>query len=139
MARLLAAPATSRKAPRLALMGSPATVAVPLRVKRPLASGVPAAGRTRTFCQVSVQRIPPLLGTVTVKVSWVDVTDVIATEVPLETPLMFLEADPPLILTVGAVPAVSTTHPAGATRMRVTVPTLSLVFSGEVRPVTVVC
>src|SRR5919106_4160963 len=103
MARLLAAPAISRKAPRLALVGSPATVAVPVRVRLPLASGVPAVGRTRTFCQVSVQRAP-LLGVVTVKVSWVDVTDVIATEVPLETRLMFLEADPPSIRTVGAVP-----------------------------------
>src|SRR5437773_3649725 len=91
MARLLAVPATSRKAPRLALMGSPTTLAVPLRVTLPLASGVPAVGRTRTFCQVNVQSAP-LLGAVTVKVSWVDVTDVIATEVPLETPLMFLEA-----------------------------------------------
>src|SRR5438045_3089414 len=129
MARLLAAPATSRKAPRLALLGSPTTLAVPPRVRLPLASGVPAVGRTRTFCQVSVQRTPPLLGTVTVKVSWVEVTDVIATAVPLETPLMFLEADPPLILTVGAVPAVSKTKPAGAVRVIVPVPTLPLAFS----------
>src|SRR5437667_4871805 len=128
MARGLAAPATSRKAPRLALMGSPATLAVPPRVKLPLASGVPAVGRTRTFCQVSVQSAP-LLGVVTVKVSWVDVTDVIVTAVPLETPLMFLEADPPLILTVGAVPAVSKTNPAGALRMIVPVPTLPMAFS----------
>src|SRR6266581_3659177 len=128
MARVLAAPVTSRRAPRLALMGSPTTLAVPLRVRLPLASGVPAVGRTRTFCQVSVQRAP-LLGAVTVKVSWVDVTDVIATEVPLETRLMFLEADPPLILTVGAVPAVSKTNPTGALRMIVPVPTLPLAFS----------
>src|SRR5437762_2687837 len=117
MARVLAAPATSRKAPRLALIGRPTTVAVPPRVKLPLASGVPAVGRTRTFCQVRVQ-IAPLLGAVTVKVSWVDVTDDIATAVPLETTLMFLEADDaPLILTVGAVPPVSKTNPAGAVRM----------------------
>src|SRR6266487_3843286 len=128
MARLLAAPATSRKAPRLALMGRPATVAVPLRVRLPLASGVPAVGLTRTFCQVRVQ-IAPLLGAVTVKVSWVDVTDVIATEVPLETSLMFLAACPPLILTVGAVPAISKTNPAGALRAIVPAPTSPLTFS----------
>src|SRR5437870_2595486 len=120
MARLLAAPATSRKLPKLEVGDTPVMLAVPVRVRFPLASGVPAVGRTRTFCQVSEQTAP-LLGAVTVKVSCVDVTDVIATEVPLETPLMFLEADPPVILTVGAVPAVSKTNPAGALRMIVPV------------------
>src|SRR5258708_6213161 len=105
MARLLAAPATSRKVPRLALVERPTTLAVPLIRRLPLANGVPAVGRTRTFCQVIVQSAA-LLGDVTVKVSCVEVTDVIATEVPLETALMFLAADPPLILTVGAVPPV---------------------------------
>src|SRR5213594_3165622 len=129
MASLLAAPATSRKPPKLEVGDTPAMVAVPVRVRLPLAKGVPAVGRTRTFCQVSVQRTPPLLGPVTVKVSWVDVTDVIATEVPLATALMFLELDPPLIRTVGAVPVVSKTNPAGALRMIVPVPTLPLAFS----------
>src|SRR5262245_15988345 len=69
MAILLAAPGTSRNAPSLAPVGRPATLAVPPRVRLPLASGVPAVGRTRTFCQVNVQAIPPLLGLVTVKVS----------------------------------------------------------------------
>src|SRR5262245_7861389 len=110
-------------------MGRPTMLAVPPRVRLPLASGVPAVGRTRTFCQVSVQTTPPLLGPVTVKVSCVDVTELIATEVPLDTPLMFFEADPPLILTVGAVPPVSKTNPAGAMRVIVPVPTLPLAFS----------
>src|SRR5215467_13819680 len=65
MAILLAAPGTSRKLPRLAPAGRPATLAVPLRVRVPLASGVPAVGRTRTFCQANVQRAPPLLARVT--------------------------------------------------------------------------
>src|ERR1051326_5894241 len=62
MARLLAAPATSRKGPRLALVDRPATVAVPTRLRLPLAKGVPAVGRTRTFCQVSLQVTPLELG-----------------------------------------------------------------------------
>src|SRR6185369_13268629 len=75
MARLLAAPATSRKVPRLALVERPTTLAVPLIRRLPLVNGVPAVGRTRTFCQVIVQSAA-LLGAVTVKVSCVEVTDV---------------------------------------------------------------
>src|SRR5215472_3107545 len=45
MARLLAAPATSRRAPRLALVERPATLAVPLQARLPSARGVPALGR----------------------------------------------------------------------------------------------
>jgi len=106
----------------------PTTLAVPLIRRLPLANGVPAVGRTRTFCQVIVQSAA-LLGTVTVKVSCVEVTDVIATEVPLETVLMFLAADPPLILTVGAVPPVSKTNPTGALTMMVPMPTSPKAFS----------
>src|SRR5213594_2242856 len=124
MTRLLAAPAISRKTPRLMPVGRPTTVAVPLRVRLPLASGVPAVGRTRTFCQVSVQVAPPLLETVTVKVSYVVVTELIANELPLVAPLIVLEAAPvEVIFTVGAVPPVSKTKPAGALRIIVPVPT----------------
>src|SRR6266568_6795932 len=94
MARLLAAPATSRNAPRLALVGSPTTVAVPPRVRLPLASGVPALGRTRTFCQVNLQVTPLILELVTVKTICVLVTEVMAMAVPLETSLMLLPALP---------------------------------------------
>src|SRR5262249_57881044 len=90
MARLLAAPATSRKVPRLALVERPTTLAVPLIRRLPLTWGVPAVGRTRTFCQVSVQRAPALLGMVTVKVSCVVVTELIARELPLLAPLIDL-------------------------------------------------
>src|SRR3954468_12317479 len=103
MASLLAAPGTSRNNPRLALVVSPTTLAVPLRVRLPLASGVPAVGRTRTFCQINVFVTPLLLVLVTVKISCVEVTEDIATEVPLATAFIFLEAIPLLvILTVGA-------------------------------------
>src|SRR5215468_2199945 len=55
IARYLATPATSRNEPRLALVERPTTLAVPLRARLPRARGVPALGRTRTFCQVNLQ------------------------------------------------------------------------------------
>src|SRR5215475_13426333 len=90
MARLLAAPATSRKVPRLALVERPTTLAVPLIRRLPLTNGVPAVGRTRTFCQVSLQVTPLALEAVTVNTSWVLVTELIAMAVPLATSLMLL-------------------------------------------------
>src|SRR5437660_1134105 len=102
MTRLLAAPGTSRNRPRLAPVGRPVTLAAPLRVRMPVANGVPAVGRTRTFCQVNEFVTPPLLVLVTVKVSWVEVTLVIARELPLLAPLMFFAAEPvEVIFTVG--------------------------------------
>src|SRR5215470_5860172 len=137
MAKTLADPATSRSEPRLALVERPTTFAVPLRLRLPTARGVPAVGRTRTFCQVKVLVTPLALELVTVKVSCVEVTELIATDVPLETPLiLFLEE--PVIFTVGAVPPVSKTKPAGALRMMVPVPTLPLAFSEYVGPVKLV-
>src|SRR2546426_1726307 len=94
MASVLAEPGTSRHAPRLALVGSPTTLAVPLRVRLPLASGAPAVGRTRRFCQVNLQVTPLILELVTVKTICVLVTEVIATAVPLATSLMLLPALP---------------------------------------------
>src|SRR5947208_1769759 len=91
---VLAAPAISRKLPRSELVDKPTIVAVPLPNRVPLASGVPAVGRTRTFCHVNVEGVPPLLRIVTVKVSWFEVTEVIAAAVPLFTPLMFLLGPP---------------------------------------------
>ena len=46
MTRLFAAPATSSRFPKFEFVCRPTTVAVPLRVRLPLASGVPAVGRT---------------------------------------------------------------------------------------------
>jgi hypothetical protein len=111
-------------------VGRPETLAVPLRVRAPLAKGVPATGRTRTFCQVNVFVTPLLLVLVTVKVSWVEVTLVIARELPLLAPFMFFDAEPvEVIFTVGAVPPVSNTNPLGALRMIVPAPALPLAFS----------
>src|SRR5215471_2798581 len=116
MVRFLAAPATSRREPRLALVERPTTLAVPVRARLPRARGVPAPGRTRTFCQVSLQVIPLALELVTVKTSWVLETELMATAVPLETPLMLLPLLPLPVRRVtnivGAVPPVSKTKPA---------------------------
>src|SRR5438094_4636381 len=82
----LAAPAISRNRPKFEMpLVTPAMIDVPDLVILPNPKGVPASGRTRTFCQVSLQ-VGPELAMETVKVSCVELTDVIATEVPLVTP-----------------------------------------------------
>src|SRR5437879_3237461 len=50
---------------------TPAITDVPVLVMFPEAKGVPAVGRTRTFCQVMVFSAPPELLLEMVKVSWV--------------------------------------------------------------------
>src|SRR5215831_15233502 len=108
----------------------------------PLANGVPAVGRTRTFCHVNLQVTPPRLALVTVKVSCVLVTEVTATELPLEAVLMLLPElplpDSRSILTVGAVPPVSKINPLGAFKMIVPTPAFPFAFSEYVGPVRVV-
>ena len=64
MARLLAAPATSRKAPRLELAERPTALAVPVARRLPLANGVPAVGRTRIFCHVNFEGLAEMAVTV---------------------------------------------------------------------------
>jgi len=131
--RPLAAPATSRNVPKFELVETVTTVAVPLTFKLPLAKGVPAVGRTRAFCQVNLQVTPLMLLLLTVNVICVLVTEFMATEVPLETPLMLFPPPPlPLSLvikTVGAVPPVSNIKPLGAFKSIVPGPTSPLVFS----------
>src|SRR5262252_3558662 len=107
MVRLLAAPATSRRVPRLALVDSPTTLAVPLRPKLPLSRGVPAVGRTRTFCQVSLQVIPLALEAVTVNTNCVLVSEVIERAAPEAASLMLLAELPE--------PATRVTNTVGAT------------------------
>jgi hypothetical protein len=106
---------------------------VPVLVILPLARGLAAEGRTRTFCQVSEQVASLLLAAVTVKVIWVALRDVMAADVPLGMALTFLSSlllpFNRLILTVGAVPPVSKTNPAGAFRMIVPVPTSPVAYS----------
>ena len=102
-------------------------LAVPVISKLPLARGVPAVGRRRTFCQVSLQGSPLTLELVTVKVSLFVVTLVMARTVPSATLLILLAAPPPPLIrfmsTVGA-PPVSNTNPLGA--LSTIVPVLTL-------------
>src|SRR6266496_1996142 len=108
MVRRAAGPISISLPKLVLLLVTTAIVEVPVLVILPLAKGLAALGRTRTFCQVSEHATPPLLATLTVKVICVVVLEVIAAEVPLATALMFLLSLPPPIslstLTVGAVP-----------------------------------
>src|SRR6266496_6475746 len=133
MVRRVAGPISINR-PKLVLpLVTAAIVEVPVLVILPLAKGLAAVGRTRTFCQVSEQLTPPLLAALTVKVICVVVLEVIAAEVPVATALMFLLSLPPparrSIRTVGAVPLVSKMNPLGAFRMIVPVPTSALAYS----------
>src|SRR5882724_9696136 len=97
MIRMLAVPAISRNVPKLALADTPTTLAVPLLERLPLVppgGSVPATGRTRTFCQVSLQVTPLILLLLTLNTNCVAVTVFIATAAPLEAPLMLLPALP---------------------------------------------
>src|SRR5262245_38377502 len=121
------------------------TVAEPLFVMLPLANGLLAVGRTRTFCHVSELVTPPLEEFEIVNVICVVVRDVIAAAVPLATLLMFLLSLPPppvrVTTTVGAVPPVSKMNPLGTLRTMVLLPVVptSPVFASQyVGPVSVV-
>src|SRR5437879_343772 len=82
-------------------------------VMLPVANGVPAVGRTRMFCHVSLHGLPPELLPVIVTVRFVVVT-VTAMVAPLVSPLIFLLAvAPPFINTVGAGALVAKMNPAG--------------------------
>src|SRR5436309_2254730 len=134
MVSLLAVPGTSVKVPKFeVLLVTAATVAVPVLNMLPLARGVPAVGRTRTFCQVSEQVTPLALAAVIVKVICEELIEVMATAVPLLTSLMLLLPLPlpvsRVIKTVGAVPPVSNLNPAGALRMIVPAPASPLAAS----------
>src|SRR6266851_8751283 len=118
MVNLLAAPGASVNVPKLVAPLTAATVDVPVLTILALAKGVPAVGRTRTFCQVREQVTPLELAIVTSNLIWVEVMEVMAIWVPLLTPLMLRDPEPPPVSlvtkTVGAVPPVSNRNPAGA-------------------------
>ena len=114
-----ATPTTSVSVPRFEALVTPTSAGLAVRVKFPLASGVPAVGRTRTFCQVNVFASPLLtLLTLRVKVPEVGASAMV---VPLGIPLMLLPSVTvsPDTITEGSVPSVSNSNPAGAFRTRV--------------------
>src|SRR5437016_4032517 len=81
---LVAAPGTSASVPRFdVLLVTTAMTEVPVLVRLTVARGVPAVGRTRTFCQVSEQVTAFALAAVIVKVIWVEDMPVTLTAVPL--------------------------------------------------------
>src|ERR1051326_974581 len=126
MPSVVAAPEISIKVPQFELVLAEARLAVPLDLILPLDMGRPTVGRTRMFCQVMLSGVLLLLLLVTVKVSWLVVTEVIANVVPLlAAPLMLTAPEPPTFWrsTFGAVPPVSKMKPAGALRIMVPVPT----------------
>ena len=129
MASLAAAPVTSARNPQpVELVVTACMTDVPKVTRLPLASGVPAVGRTPILVHVSEQVTPPLLAEVTVKVRFVGVMVVMGTEVPLATPLIFWEIVPlpptVVMITDGRGAFVLKTNPAGAFKMMVPTPTL---------------
>ncbi len=100
---------------------TPTIVDVPDFVMSPNASGVPAAGLTRTFCQVNEFVTPLVVKSVMVKEICVVEMESIASEVPLATSLILRAFPPPppvlVTSTVGAVPPISKMNPAGALRI----------------------
>src|SRR6266853_4535305 len=133
MASRAAGPSSTNEPKLVLLLVTAARIEVPVLLMLPLARGLLAVGRTRRFCQVSEQVTALTLELVTVNEIWVLVRDVIATEVPLATPLMLLALLPlpvrRVTKTVGAVPPVSKMNPAGAFRIMVPVPTSPLAVS----------
>src|SRR5207248_7963419 len=133
MVSLLAVPGTSVNVPKFDVPFTAAMVEVPVLTILPLAKGVPAVGRTRTFCQVSEQVTPLALAAVIVKVICEELMEVMAIDVPLLTSLMLLLPLPlpvsRVIKTVGAVTPVSNLNPAGALRIMVPTPASPLAAS----------
>src|ERR1051325_5938299 len=100
-----------------------------------MAHGVPAVGRTRTFCQVKVQAAA-LLGVVTVKTSCVELIEVMAFELPVLARLIFFPAElAPSILTKAAGALVSKMNPLGAFKTMLPAETLATAFSVYTGPV----
>src|SRR2546422_603688 len=98
--------------------------AVPVFVILPVAKGVPAAGRTRIFCQVNVLGVLPLL-CVEIVILIVFVVTVAVMVEPSATLLMFLvDVELPFTRTV-TVTLVLKTNPLGAFRIMSPRPTFA--------------
>src|SRR5881394_2222426 len=80
MTRRAGGPNSTNRPKLVLLLVTAAMTDVPVLVILPLARGLAALGRTRTFCQVSEQATPPLLAALTVKVICEVVLEVIAAD-----------------------------------------------------------
>src|SRR5258705_2979793 len=114
-----AAGPTSVNRPRLVLLLITAARAeLPLSVMLPLASGLLAVGRTRTFCQVSEQVTPLLLAVFSLNFFLVVEIVAIASPVPPATPSKFRPLSPgsanPLTRAVRALPPAFDIDPIAA-------------------------
>lgn len=116
----------------------PAIVDVPVLVILPEANGVPAVGRTLTFCQVK-ESITPLLVAAEIVIVNCVVVAVTAIVEPLARSLMLRLLLPlPAVRvtkTVGAVPPVSKTKPDGTFKRMVPVPISAVTPSDITGPV----
>src|SRR5581483_4104408 len=131
MANCLATPATSINTPiGVSLLVTPTRFPSPPLVTKPKAKGVPAVGRTRMSWTVIEQVTPLVVVSVTVKVIWVDDTEVKGRTAPSAAPLIFHASGPDpvtlLIITVGGIPLVSNSNPSGIIRLRTPVLTSPL-------------
>src|SRR5436305_1150765 len=94
------------------LVDTPVSAEVPVKMRLPLAKGVPAVGRTLTLVQVMLLNTPNELCLVIFTLIWVLVTlvtDASRSLVPAPPPLSGARA----MVIVGAVPPVSNTNPLG--------------------------
>lgn len=136
---LFLTPAISVNVPRLVLLSTiPEITDVPVLTILPEASGVPAIGRTLTFCQVKELVTPLLVAAVIVMDNCVMVADTEIVE-PLGRSfiLRVLLPLPPIRVTktVGAVPPVSKINPVGAFNIMVPIPISAVAPSETTGPV----
>ena len=115
-------PAVSRSRPKLAPAETLGNEAVPEFVIFPLANGVPAAGRTRIFCQVNLFAVPAGLLLAEIVMVMDDVVTVAEMVPPLATLLMLRVAFASPFNSTVTVALLSNTNPLGAFRIMVPVP-----------------
>lgn len=133
------APAISISVPRFVPLATKGITEVPILVILPLASGVPAVGLTRTFCQVSVFLVWPFDLETTVNMISVEFMEVIFSAVLFAASLMFLFAFVlVLVRNTVTVAEVSNSKPAGAAIITVPVPMSATVVSTRAGPVRAV-
>src|SRR5437773_768139 len=103
-------------------------VAVPVFVILPEARGVPAAGRTRMFCQVNVLGVLPLLCAVIVILIVLVVTVAVMVAPSTTSLMLWVDVELPFTRTVTVTPVLKT-NPLGAFRIMSPRPTFAVADS----------